>query len=188
MSGYPNGDRHWSRRRPGIVPHGDAHYKRDGRSVEDRFWSRVEKADGDGCWNWNGYVGPSGYGIFHVGRKSEGTLKPVRAHRLSWQLAGRMLEDGKFVLHRCDNPRCVRPSHLFLGSPADNSADMVAKGRQAFGESASKAKLTTQIVRAILEQHAGGRTAADLARSYVVSPTTVQRILLGKTWRFITRS
>lgn len=90
--------------------------------LEPRFWSKVDKS-GD-CWEWTGYVYPSGYGDFW-----HSDMGSVRAHRFAWQLEKGPIPEGLSVLHRCDNRRCVRVAHLFLGTALDNSLDMVRKGR-----------------------------------------------------------
>lgn len=88
-----------------------------------RFWARVAK--GEGCWLWQGSVSPNGYGRLTV----DGEV--VGAHRFAFELtSGAAVPDGFYVCHRCDNPTCVRPDHLFLGTPKDNVDDMIAKGRQ----------------------------------------------------------
>jgi hypothetical protein len=97
-----------------------SHYK---GTLEERFWSRVRKSDG--CWEF--VSGASkGYGYLNIGRRDE---QEVLAHRYSWELHNGPIPDGLLVLHRCDNPPCVRPDHLFLGTKKDNADDMVRKGR-----------------------------------------------------------
>lgn len=88
----------------------------------DRFWQKVRKSDG--CWEWTARVSPEGYGEFWDDRN-------VRAHRFSWSLVNGPIPDGLMVCHRCDNPRCVRPDHLFLGTNRENIRDMMAKGRHS---------------------------------------------------------
>jgi hypothetical protein len=96
-------------------------------SLAERFWAKVQR--GTGCWEWTGAVLNRAwpYGVIQRGQRGEGTIV---ASRLSWELANGPISDGLWVLHRCDNPRCVRPSHLFLGTDSDNKRDMIAKGRQ----------------------------------------------------------
>lgn len=99
---------------------------RAGESVADRLFSRLEVQPG-GCWEWDGPTNVAGYAS--IGRDGEHLL----AHRVMFELAnGRELQDGELVLHRCDNPRCCNPLHLFAGSHRDNSQDMLAKGRQGW--------------------------------------------------------
>ena len=89
--------------------------------IDARFWSKVVKADG--CWEWTAYRDPLGYGRLNV----DGV--PVLAHRLAYELEHGAIPDGMCILHRCDNPPCVNPDHLWLGTQADNSLDMASKGR-----------------------------------------------------------
>jgi len=93
------------------------------RSAADRFWEKVDTSRE--CWEWTGSKRPLGYGQMGI----PGTNRPVGAHRISWELHFGPIPDDMFVCHRCDNPKCVRPDHLFLGTPTDNVRDMVAKGR-----------------------------------------------------------
>lgn len=91
-----------------------------------RFWAKVKRSPGQRCWLWQGGGHPFGYGQLHLG----GGSRHVLAHRYSWELAFGKVPRGRYVLHYCDNPKCVRPDHLFLGTQRDNVADMVQKGRQ----------------------------------------------------------
>jgi HNH endonuclease len=91
-------------------------------SLEERFWPKVEKTDG--CWYWTASCDPCGYGHFSI----DGKLHS--AHRVSWELAYGPIPDRLDVLHKCDNPPCVRPDHLFLGTHTDNMVDMISKGRK----------------------------------------------------------
>jgi len=90
-----------------------------------RFWKKISKTDGNECWVWTGNSLKDGYGMFSL--KNSGFL----AHRVSWTIAnGKIADPSLFVLHECDNPKCVNPDHLFLGTHQDNMDDMIAKGRK----------------------------------------------------------
>lgn len=134
--------------------------------------------DGE-CWLWTGATTHNGYGsAWHAG-------KGVRAHRLAWQLTHGPVARGKFVLHRCDRRQCVNPDHLFLGSAADNSKDMVAKRRQAAGSRNARAVLGEADVAWIRARVGAGEARAVVARALGVSRSTVSEIASRKIWRHI---
>lgn len=131
-----------------------------------RFWQKVQGRGTDRCWLWTASAQESGYGSFYF----DGQLD--RAHRVSWKLAHGSIPDGAMVLHHCDNPRCVNPSHLFLGTNTDNMRDMIRKGRHA-------KKLTPMQAIAI---RADERKHKEIAREYGVSRPLVSAIKRGDAW------
>lgn len=158
------------------------HYASYWTSPVERFWARVNQS-GE-CWLWTGQR-IHGYGRLRL-RTPEGRDRYIPAHRVSWELANGPIPPGLRVLHRCDVPACVRPEHLFLGTPTDNVADMVAKGRQQRGDHAALAKLTAaqvlEIRRLVASREA---TQAELARRYGVKPGTISSVVLRTTWRHL---
>ena len=140
----------------------------------EAFWAQV--ARGDSCWEWQGPVEPNGYGLSKFERR------PERAHRVAFRLASGPVPAGQFVCHRCDNRRCCRPDHLFLGTAAENNADMCLKERQARGETSGAAKLTEVQVKAI---RADQRQQECIAAAYGVSRSLVCMIRQRKLWRHV---
>ena len=146
---------------------------------EDRFWGKV--TIGDGCWEWQACGSREGYGRFGLGGRV------LLAHRVSWTFANGPIPAGMHVLHRCDNPACVRPGHLFLGTNDDNIADMDAKGRRkgGVGSRHGSAKLTEADVPKARALVASGMTQREAGKLLGVSRWTVGRIVRGKTWRHV---
>lgn len=142
------------------------------------FWTKVAK--GDGCWEWTGKHTGKGYGLFWNGKVS------APAHRYAWIIANGPPPDGMFVCHRCDNPKCVRVDHLFLGTNADNIADRTAKGRQAKGERSGGARLNPDLVRAI-RARSKVDTYAVLAEKFGVSRNAVKYVVTGMSWDHVDR-
>lgn len=130
-----------------------------------------------GCWEWRGTKDKNGYGKVILGGK------PKRTHRLMWQLTVGPIVNGLWVLHRCDNPRCCNPDHLFLGTHADNQADCKAKGRSRQGVNNGRAKLTPDLAAVIRQRHVPKRvTRKQLAIEFGVSESTVKKVLRGERW------
>lgn len=154
---------------------------------------RVERDPITGCLMWTGFRDRHGYGRFLFGRTASGTRANVRAHRFMWEAVRGSIAPGLFVCHRCDNPSCVEVDHLFLGTPADNSADMASKGRAAAlrrkGEKHPLARLSdAQVVeiRARFARDARGyrSNANQLAIEFGVSHVAVVRIVTGRSRKF----
>lgn len=152
------------------------------------FWRNVNKTDG--CWEWAGNVRRQGYGRFSVtlprpeGFKGKTPQKSYVASRYSWEITNGPIPDGMFVCHTCDNPKCVRPDHLFLGTCQDNRTDCVSKGRMARGESHGCAKLTEVQVKEI-RALGGTMTRTSIAKLYGVKINTISRVLSGESWGYL---
>lgn len=142
----------------------------------------------NGCHVWIGAIGNSGYGKLGIGGAGG---KTVSAHRLSFEHVAGPIPHGQFVLHRCDDTRCVNPTHLFLGTHTDNMRDMRAKGRarrgngRAPGERNGQAKLTDDAVRAMRAERSSGLTYAQVAAHHGVSRATASRACTGEAWRHV---
>lgn len=132
------------------------------------------------CWGWSAGTCEFGYGRLGIGNN-----KVAKAHRLSWQFFNGPVPEGLHVLHRCDNPPCCNPNHLFLGTNADNVADKEAKGRgnHATGDRHGMAKLCSHDIPDIKRLHAEGYSGAKIAAEYGVCYSTIRRILSGAIWK-----
>lgn len=143
--------------------------------LENRFWKKVIKSPDGGCWTWHGTGDRDGYGHIGVGGKTR------LAHRVSWQLHYGNIPDGLFVLHHCDNPSCINPTHLFLGTAKDNMRDMVNKDRSAKKSRAYKSRNTklsqsdVQDIRLLYDT--GDFSQAEIAESYGISQRYVSYII-----------
>lgn len=150
--------------------------------MEIALWRNVgiPKGDVDACWEWRGARSAAGYGNVVVRGKT------VTAHRVAWETERGPIPEGMQVCHRCDNPLCVRPDHLFLGTAADNMADRNAKGRQARGEKFKRSSLTEEKVREMRVLAKTGVNMSELARRFGVSLPSASRIVRGLDWRHVT--
>lgn len=158
------------------------------RDLQERFWENVDKSEG--CWDWTGYKS-HGYGRITVGPRRN--QKTWSAHRLSWTLAFGEIPLGMVVCHRCDNPSCVRPDHLFIGTQQDNIRDMVAKGRHAIGPRRAYArganvygaKLSDDEVREVRQLASLGWKKGRIAELFCISETQVYNIIGRRTWSHV---
>jgi hypothetical protein len=148
-------------------------------SLWDRFHSKLSPDKKSGCWLWTAHLN-CGYGVIAVGAPSK---KLDKAHRIAFQLYRGPIPDGLFVLHKCDVRACCNPDHLFLGTNADNMADMAAKGRACLhqGVTNGRAKLTEDNVREIRRRH-GRQSQPSLAKEFGVCRRTIQQIQYRNLW------
>ena len=175
-------------------------------AYQERFWAKVEKADGDGCWIWKGACTGNGYGAVRVG------LRQLPAHRVAWEIVNGPLSADQWALHDCDRRypvgdtsyrKCVRPTHAFPGTPLDNARDRTNKSRSAtgersgsrlhresfpYGEKNKASKLSDQQIREIRARYVPlsrvyGSSA--LGKAYGVHPATICRIVKGKYWKHV---
>lgn len=162
--------------------------------IADRFWGKVQKRGGDQCWEWTAGRTSAGYGAFWTGRRD------ILAHRMSYILAVAPVPLAMYVCHHCDNPLCVRPSHLFIGTAKDNMQDAVSKGRiatgdrngsrihpdrRAKGERQGASKLTEQLVCDMRVAYRAGKNQYELARDFGVHRSTAMRAVMGETWSHV---
>lgn len=178
--------------------------------LEQRFWTNVQKSDE--CWIWTGLTDNDGYGLVWGGPSVGQSL---RAHRVAYEMTYGPIPQGMVVCHRCDNPPCIRPDHLFLGTVADNNADAQSKGRLATGErsglhthperrsfgdangsrrfperlrrgeAVTNSKLTEAQVVEIRARYANGESQTSIARAFGIAPTNVARIVKREGWKHV---
>ena len=166
------------------------------KTLSERFWSMVLKTDNpNDCWIWVGSILPKPslpYGRIFIQRIGRRNLSDL-THRVSWKLHFGPIPDSMCILHSCDNPKCVNPKHLFLGTRKDNSKDMIKKGRgywpgnnsgiNSYGEARPAHKLGWDQIAEIRQRYSFRKTTMkDLAIKYKVSKTTIFLILHNKAW------
>ena len=146
-----------------------------------RFWSKVDKSKENGCWEWTGACSGFGHGNFVISRRNLG------AHRVSWEIARGRIPDGVCVLHRCDNPPCVNPAHLFLGTKFDNARDRHSKGRDGDhrGSMNGRSKVKEHDAALILFLATCGAKRSRLAAMFGLSISSVDDICSGRTWKHV---
>ncbi|MCL4296410.1 MAG: HNH endonuclease [Anaerolineae bacterium] len=148
----------------------------------ERFWSKVEKTED--CWIWTGAKSKHGYGRFKVERRL------VLPHRFAYEVTYGSIPDGYLICHRCDNPSCVRPDHLFLGTYKDNAVDAYLKGRMGFpelrGSQRGSSKLTENDVKEIRDLYQIKHlTFKSIAEIYKVNATTIRDAVVRRSWAWL---
>ena len=155
--------------------------------IEERLKAMVTVNPITGCWEWNG-VKRNGYGRTIIGSRKDGTRHTISAHRLSYLTWKGEIPNGYFVCHTCDNPCCINPEHLFVGTRQDNINDRERKGRNIVkvGEENSTSKLTKKTVKdARWERAFKGTTYQALADKYGVCKHTIMNAIKGITWKCV---
>jgi hypothetical protein len=145
--------------------------------LREQFETSFQRSEG--CWEWQGTIDGYGYGVIDRARKR------YRAHVLALEYDGRPVPKGMVACHHCDNPRCVRPSHLYVGTPKDNARDAIDRGRLRRGELHPQAKLSESQVRE-MRSLKGQLSSAEIGRRFGVSRPTAAKVIAGQLWRHVT--
>ncbi len=148
--------------------------------LTDRFWSKVQKGGEDDCWLWTGATQKFGYGYLANTRR----CGAYKAHRLSYELNIGEIPNGMCVCHKCDNPPCVNPNHLFLGTIADNNEDKRLKGRieDRSNEANSNSKLNFDLAQQIRELYKTGLSQTKIAKIFGVSQNAISNVVNNIRW------
>ncbi len=146
--------------------------------LKGAFFSYVNKND-PSCWNWRGYVDNTGYGRLGF------NYRYFLAHRLSWMIHNGVIPNGLMICHRCNNRKCVRPSHLYLGTHKDNHNDSVIAGTWTRGTHQRNTHLTASDVLRIRKLAAGGTKQRTLAHDYGVLPSAINNIVKRRNWAWL---
>lgn len=148
------------------------------KTLLERFESKFTRGNEEDCWEWNATRNKNNYGYIGIGRI------PKLAHRVAYQLYIEEIPEGMCVLHRCDNPACVNPSHLFVGTLSDNSKDCVVKKRhnKPVGEAHYRAKLN---VKAVLDIRNSKLSKKELAEKYGVKLSTIYHVIDRTKWKSV---
>jgi hypothetical protein len=150
------------------------------KDPRERFLKNIIVSnDSDGCWMWLGRKNYKGYGRMKINNRH------VQAHRFSYEIYIGEIQDGLCVCHKCDNPACVNPNHLFLGTIQENNLDRDKKGRKALGENNGKSKLTLNDVIEIKRLLDSGFSVAEVSRRFNSKHSTINAVKIGRSWTWV---
>lgn len=157
--------------------------------LSERFWRHVNKRSADECWEWRGHKLKTGYGTFNL-NASRANRECTTAQRVAWHLTNGEIPQGKDICHRCDNPPCVNPAHLWVGTPKENTHDMIRKDRHRSGwvpgEKNGQSILTESDVLKIREHHSNDAYSRnELASIFGVSESAIKKVCYGYTWKHL---
>lgn len=144
-----------------------------------RVRQHVKTSDPNACWEWQGTINNQGYGALRFGGKQ------YKAHRFSYEIHRGPIPAGLMICHKCDNPPCVNPDHLYAGTARENSRDAVDRDRRPKGERIGRAVLTPGMVRKIRKLRGEGCTAREIAERFKVSKSAVNHVIYGRSWRHV---
>lgn len=151
------------------------------KTLEQRFLEKVNMLGESDCWNWEGACYSNGYGQIAIALGAKCKRKNLLAHRVSYTLYCGEIPDGMVICHTCDNPRCVNPNHLFLGTQQENLADMTSKGRRKYPvDFGGSNRILNE--DSVLEILLSGDTSASLSRKYGVTDAAIRAVRNGITW------
>jgi len=141
---------------------------------QKRFWSKVQIVGSNKCWEWKAHKTPSGYGTFWMNNTN------YRAHRVAWMISNGDIPNGLVICHKCDNPSCCNPNHLFMGTVQDNANDELSKGRYPRGENHYACKMSDATVK-LIKKHfqTGDLNGVEIAKKYNINHSTAYRIKNG---------
>lgn len=166
-----------------VVAHRHGKRKKTPQQVEEWLWSRVDIVK-SGCWEWIGPLSHDGYGAIVVNYNGK---KLYRPHRLSWMICFGEIPHDLRVCHTCDNPKCINPKHLWLGTMKQNTLDSVIKGRanRAKGEMTGKSKLSNSQVIEMRKMRDDGKTFEVIGNRFGVTKANARYVCSGRTWRHL---
>lgn len=168
----------WNKGTKGVMKPNSGTFKKGDNSVDlkIRFWQKVNKTRT--CWLWTAATNNMGYGRINVDGKV------MLAHRASYQMKFKVIPKGMCVLHKCDNPKCVNPKHLWLGTKKDNNLDRDSKGRSVLGEDRIQSKLNWLKVNKIRKMYKTAKySQRELAKEFEISQMIINHVVNNKAWR-----